>query len=92
MYRTYDALVIVIKIAKCEYFISTLYSKSVPQFVQSYYHCNRYCRYGVFQQCWIEDPNKRPTFEDLVQTLNTLLESIAGYLQLGALSPQRECS
>ena len=30
--------------------------------------------------CWVEVPDKRPTFSDLVTTLSTALEGIAGYL------------
>ena len=30
--------------------------------------------------CWVEFPDKRPTFSDLVTTLSTALEGIAGYL------------
>ena len=30
--------------------------------------------------CWVEVPDKRPTFSDLVTTLSTALEDIAGYL------------
>ena len=30
--------------------------------------------------CWVEVPDKRPTFSDLVITLSTALEGIAGYL------------
>ena len=30
--------------------------------------------------CWVEVPDKRPTFSDLVTTLSTVLEDITGYL------------
>ena len=34
------------------------------------------------QQCWLKDVDKRPNFHDLVTTISSILESIAGYLGL----------
>ena len=34
------------------------------------------------KQCWKELPDKRPTFSELVTTISTSLEAIAGYLDL----------
>ena len=32
------------------------------------------------QSCWSESPNDRPMFSDLVSSINTLIEPLAGYL------------
>ena len=34
------------------------------------------------RECWKELPDNRPTFSDLVTTISTSLEAIAGYLDL----------
>ena len=36
--------------------------------------------YSLMLQCWDEQPEKRPDFSQLVSTLSTLLEAIAGYV------------
>ena len=43
-------------------------------------------RYDLMKQCWKELPDKRLTFSELVTTISTSLEAIAGYLDL-AVSP-----
>ena len=37
-------------------------------------------------RCWNHVPDERPSFGDLVVSLNTLLEGVAGYLDFSALS------
>ena len=39
-------------------------------------------RYDVMVSCWDLEPGSRPKFSDLVVTVNDLLESYAGYLEL----------
>lgn len=36
--------------------------------------------------CWREEPEKRPSFAELVQTLTSLLEDIAAYLDFSILT------
>jgi len=36
------------------------------------------------KECWKELPDKRPTFSELVTTISTSLEAIAGYLDFTA--------
>ena len=38
------------------------------------------------KECWEEVPDKRPTFSELVTTISTSLERMAGYLDLTATS------
>ena len=40
--------------------------------------------YSLLLQCWDEQPEKRPGFSQLVSTLSTLLEAIAGYVIFSA--------
>ena len=35
-------------------------------------------------QCWEFDPKNRPTFSNLVQSLSQSLETMAGYMDIGA--------
>ncbi len=35
------------------------------------------------RQCWREDPEERPTFSQLSAIVESLLTSIAGYIELG---------
>ena len=37
------------------------------------------------KECWKELPDKRPTFSELVTTISTSLEAIAGYLDFTAV-------
>ena len=36
----------------------------------------------MMKVCWKELPDKHPTFSELVTTISTILEAIAGYLDL----------
>ena len=36
--------------------------------------------------CWEMDPDKRPSFSTLVQTISKTLEDKAGYLHIGAFT------
>ena len=52
------------------------------------------CRYDmIMRKCWQEMPDKRPFFSDLVTTISTTLENIAGYLDFTAvpLTPSAVC-
>ena len=37
-------------------------------------------------ECWKADPFERPSFSDLVQKISLYLESMAGYLHIGAFN------
>ena len=45
----------------------------------------------VIVQCWEQNPDDRPTFTDLVGTISTLLEEIAGYMDLSVM-PSVQCT
>ena len=50
-------------------------------FVSNFSHTYTFVyRFSTMSDCWVEIPDKRPTFSDLVTTLSTALEGIAGYL------------
>ena len=40
--------------------------------------------YSLLLQCWDEQPEKRPDFSQLLSTLSTLLEAVAGYVIFSA--------
>ena len=40
--------------------------------------------------CWEMEPDKRPSFSTLVQTLSKTLEKMAGYLPVGAFAGLNE--
>ena len=45
-----------------------------------------YCRYNaVMLSCWKENPDKRPSFEDLVYTISNILKPLADYLDFSDL-------
>ena len=46
-----------------------------------YYNCHT--RYDVMKECWKLTPSERPTFTELVATLDKTLMSVAGYTELG---------
>ena len=35
-------------------------------------------------ECWLHEPEERPTFLQLVNSLSEILESMAGYVDVGA--------
>ena len=41
-----------------------------------------HCSYSVMKSCWESEPENRPQFSELVSTISSILESIAGYLEL----------
>ena len=43
-------------------------------------------RYEMIAGCWAELPDKRPSFQDLVQSVSSLLEGVAGYMDFSAFS------
>ena len=51
-----------------------------------------YFRYSVMQWCWEMDPEKRPSFSALVETISKTLEDKADYLKLGACSDHYDIS
>ena len=51
---------------------------------------NIYCSYDVMFNCWKEQPEKRPSFAELVPTLTTLLEDIAAYMDFSVLQASNE--
>ena len=40
--------------------------------------------YEEMLKCWEEDAEKRPSFSQLVTVISTILEEMAGYLDLGS--------
>ena len=42
------------------------------------------------QKCWRADPAERPTFSELASSLDRLLQSVAGYLELSMTLPAGE--
>ena len=42
--------------------------------------------YDVISNCWREQPEKRPSFAELVLTLTALLEEIAAYMDFSVLT------
>ena len=60
-----------------------LYVKNPPilPVVMTCFVINFY-RYYVMTECWQEEPEKRPTFSEVVTVISTILEGMAGYLDL----------
>ena len=42
------------------------------------------------RKCWRGDPAKRPTFSEIASTLDRLLQSVAGYMELSMTLPASE--
>ena len=42
--------------------------------------------------CWKEQPEKRPLFAELVQTLTSLLEDIAAYMDFSVLANNEQAA
>ena len=39
----------------------------------------------VINQCWMESPDRRLSFQDITVILNSLLEDVAGYVDFSAI-------
>ena len=50
---------------------------ALPKFIQ--------CRYTLLLSCWEKRPESRPTFSDIVSTLENYMESTVNYLDLSKL-------
>ena len=42
------------------------------------------CRFDLIDSCWKENPDKRPTFSELVVSITSMLEAISGYFDFCA--------
>ena len=42
------------------------------------------------RKCWRADPAERPTFSELVSTLDRLMTSVAGYIEVSMILPVSE--
>ena len=47
-------------------------------------------RYDTMMACWTHLPHERPTFSDLVITVNTLLEKLAGYIDFSHFQTEQQ--
>ena len=45
--------------------------------------------FSTLFKCWRELPDERPAFKDLATALERMLESVAGYLELGMVLNQQ---
>ena len=43
--------------------------------------------YLIMQKCWYSEPDARPAFSELASTLSTMLEMVAGYVELTMCLP-----
>ena len=43
-------------------------------------------RYTIMHGCWCVETDQRPTFSELVDSLSSMLEGMAGYVQVSAFS------
>ena len=62
-----------------------------PRFLRLWVMCSlvlslHYDSYELIGLCWTESPDKRPSFQELVERVNSLLEGVAGYLDFSAFS------
>ncbi len=44
----------------------------------------------MIMSCWLQHPNKRPTFSKLSELLDKYLEELAGYMNMGCLFPEMQ--
>ena len=44
-----------------------------------------YCRYSLINQCWVESPDKRLSFEEIAEALDSRLEDVAGYMDFAVI-------
>ena len=59
--------------------------------MQHHMHTFFVCRFAtVMQQCWEGDPDKRPTFSQLQVTIDAMVTSVAGYMELSVFSADSE--
>ena len=57
------------------------------QYVHNHVNCHDHAyRYSVMMGCWELEPDERPTFSTLVQTISMSLEDMADYLHITAFS------
>ena len=47
-------------------------------------------RYELMMDCWHSDPQKRPSFSTISSKVDRIMELSAGYLDLAAMSEERE--
>ena len=43
---------------------------------------SQFFRYSLMMSCWSPDPNQRPCFKEIVETLSVYTETLAGYLDM----------
>ena len=48
--------------------------------------CSQY-RYSIMLKCWNSDPNERPSFSALVNSISGFAEKTAGYLDVSNYNP-----
>ena len=49
-----------------------------------YFFAQNLIRYSFMQQCWLLEPDSRPTFADVVDSLSDTLEGMADYVHISA--------
>ena len=48
--------------------------------------------YSLLLHCWDEQPEKRPSFSELVVTIATMMEAVGGYLSLNVTDRMKVAS